>query len=278
MKLLNIGCGVTFHPDWINIDMVSSSPDVHSCDIRRNLPYPDNYFDACYSSHVIEHLNQKAASKLIVECRRVLKHQGIIRIVVPDLESIAKNYLYTLEQIESGITEAEFNYDWMMLELYDQTVRSFGGGEMARYLAKPNIPNKYFVSSRIGIEAEKAWARNAELENKNKSFWGKIKYKKPHWFIDKFKIILAKHLVALIAGNQARQGFEEGLFRNSGEIHQWMYDRFSLQRLLKQSGFIDVYVCRAEESRIPDFNAYNLDVIESKARKPDSLFMEGVKQ
>jgi hypothetical protein len=73
------------------------------------------------------------------------------------------------------------------------------------------------------------------------------------------------------------QAFEEGVFRNSGEIHRWMYDRYSLRRLLEQAGFIDVRICRADESRIPDFNSYNLDVVEGKVRKPVSLFMEGIK-
>jgi hypothetical protein len=56
-----------------------------------------------------------------------------------------------------------------------------------------------------------------------------------------------------------------------------MYDRYSLRRLLEQAGFIDVRICRADESRIPDFNSYNLDIVEGKVRKPVSLFMEGIK-
>jgi hypothetical protein len=41
MKLLNIGCGRSFHTDWVNIDIVSSCPEVRQHDIRKNLPYPD---------------------------------------------------------------------------------------------------------------------------------------------------------------------------------------------------------------------------------------------
>ena len=81
----------------------------------------------------------------------------------------------------------------------------------------------------------------------------------------------------MIAGNEAKQAFEEGLFRNSGEIHRYMYDRFSLRRLLAQSDFTNVCVCRPDESRITDFNNYNLDVLDGKTRKPDSLFVEAIK-
>ena len=273
MKLLNFGCGSTFHPAWFNIDIASSSPEVREYDIRKNLPYPNAKFDACYSSHVLEHLKQDEAQKLLVECYRVLKPKGIIRIVVPDLESIVRDYLNVVEQVNSGIKEAEPNYNWMMLELYDQTVRSFAGGEMRSFLVDPNILNKDFVRYRIGTEAENFW----EVQAFQKSLWQKLISKKLSWFIQKTRFIMAKFLVWMIAGNEAMQAFEEGMFRNSGEIHRWMYDRYSLRRLLERVGFVDVRVCRADESRIPDFNSYNLDMIENKVRKPDSLFMEGIK-
>jgi ubiquinone/menaquinone biosynthesis C-methylase UbiE len=273
MRLLNFGCGSVFHPAWVNVDIVSSSPEVRGYDIRKNLPYPDAEFDACYSSHVLEHLKQHEAQKLLAECHRVLKPKGIIRIVVPDLESIVRDYLNALEQVDSGLTEAESNYDWMMLELYDQTVRSFSGGEMMNFLIDPNIANKDFVRYRIGAEAEKFW----EAQILPKSLWERITAKKPSWFIQKIRFIIAKLLVFMVAGNEAMQAFEEGVLRNSGEIHRWMYDRYSLRRLLQQTGFVDVRVCPADESRILDFNSYSLDVVEGKVRKPDSLFMEGIK-
>lgn len=273
MKLLNFGCGSTFHPAWVNIDIASSLPEVRAYDIRKNLPYPDAEFDACYSSHVLEHLKQHEAQKLLADCHRILKSKGIIRIVVPDLESIVRNYLNALEKADSGIKGADLNYDWMMLELYDQTVRGLGEGEMKNFLINPNIANKDFILYRIGAEAENYWKE----ELIQKSLWERINAKSPSWFIRKIRLTLAKVLVTMIVGNEAGQAFEEGVFRNSGEIHRWMYDRYSLRRLLEQTGFVDVRVCRADESRIPDFNFYSLDVVEGKIRKPDSLFMEGIK-
>ena len=67
------------------------------------------------------------------------------------------------------------------------------------------------------------------------------------------------------------------MFRESGEIHRWMYDRFSLQRLLNQAGFVEVKVCNADVSSIPAFNSYELDMLDNKVRKPDSLYIEAVK-
>ncbi|MDQ7834342.1 MAG: hypothetical protein RDU24_03075 [Humidesulfovibrio sp.] len=69
-----------------------------------------------------------------------------------------------------------------------------------------------------------------------------------------------------------------GRFRRGGEVHHWMYDRLSLGRLLGAAGFAGVCVCAAHESAIPDFARHHLDVtLDGRVRKPDSLFMEGVR-
>lgn len=274
MKLLNIGCGSLFHPEWINIDLVSNSPHVRAYDIRKGLPYHDNTFDACYSSHIIEHLDQTEARKLVTECFRVIRPGGIIRVVVPDLEAIAKNYLNTLERLDSGEVDADADYDWMMIELYDQVVRNQGGGMMSRYLRDPNCKNKDFIFKRIGLQTEPFWSDAVPAK---RSLLTKIRSKTPLWFLEMFRVILAKSLIILILGKKGKCSFEEGLFRNSGEVHRWMYDRFSMARLLRNSGFGDIQNCRADESRIEKFNNYNLDTIGKEVCKPNSLFMEGIK-
>jgi predicted SAM-dependent methyltransferase len=275
LKLLNIGCGSAFHPKWTNIDLVSASPAVQAHDIRENLPYNSNYFDACYSSHMIEHLALSEARQVITEAFRVLKPQGILRIVVPDLEVVVKKYLYALEKVKSGDLQAEPNYDWMMLEMYDQATRCFSGGEMGRYLDNDKITNKDFVLSRIGSEAESYW-QSKEI-SKQKSIWDKLKSKNSAWLLQKLRTAITRTLVILVAGKEAQNAFDEGLFRNTGEIHRWMYDSFSLQRMLTQAGFVDIHYCQANESKILDFNTYELDIFGGLVKRPDSLFMEGVK-
>jgi predicted SAM-dependent methyltransferase len=274
MKRLNVGCGLTFNPEWINIDIVSSSPHVKACDLRRGIPYADAYFDVCYHSHVLEHLTQDQAQNLLAECWRVLKPQGILRVVVPNLEDIARTYLQALEQVEAGQVDAIPNYDWMMLELYDQAVRNTPEGEMGTYLKNPKLPNPEFVLSRIGDEAAHTW----ELATlPQPSLWSKLQSKSLPWLWQKCRTMLAEHIVALVAGKPSAQAFTAGVFRDSGEIHQWMYDRFSLRRLLEQSGFVEVRMCRADQSQIENFSESGLDMVEGRVRKPDSLYMEGKK-
>lgn len=276
-KHLNIGCGETFSSlqEWTNIDCLTSSPNLICWDITRCLPFSNNLFDYCYSSHLLEHLTQNQAKNLLIECLRVLKSDGIIRLVVPDLEVIARNYLSTLEQSLSGNDSAQADYDWMMLELFDQMVRNHRGGEMGIYLSNPNMKNKDFVFSRIGHEAELYCHKQMTREQTN--ILTKLKSQKLSDIVKRGRIAISKFFVYLIAGQESADALEIGLFRNSGEIHQWMYDRFSLTRLLKECGFVSIKICQANESRIPDFNSYSLDIIDGKVRKPDSLFIEALK-
>ena len=39
MKHVNIGCGLVFHPDWMNIDIEPVSSKVIKYDARRPLPF-----------------------------------------------------------------------------------------------------------------------------------------------------------------------------------------------------------------------------------------------
>lgn len=247
LSMLNLGCGEKYHKNWVNIDFVSRSNEVIQYDLNKPLPFENSSFDVVYHSHLLEHFTKSYAPQFIKECFRVLKAEGIIRIVIPDLEQIIKIYLELLHKSLEGDIEAQKKYEWIMLELYDQTVRNYPGGEMKQYWSLEKIPAKDFVIQRMGSEAKIYIA--ALQANKSQGQNGKT-------------------LDPLTIGN----------FRMSGEIHQWMYDRYSLGNLLKLTGFREIKVCAADESAIPNFNSYYLDIENDfSVRKPDSLFMEGRK-
>ena len=255
--LLNVGCGGSFHPDWINLDSTPASPQVRAHDIATGLPFPDGHFDAVYASHVLEHFEPEGGMRLLRECRRVLRTEGVVRIVVPDLEAIAKAYLESLEAAARGERRAAARYDWMMLELYDQTVRTSSGGRMGAYLAGPlDEQQKRFVASRIGDEAVNG-AAPVEPPSRARR--------------------LHSAVLSLLVGSRRAQALSEGTFRRSGEVHRWMYDRFSLARALTQAGFTDVRRRAADESAIARFASFGLETAGGQPRKPDSLYVEGRK-
>lgn len=276
LKMLNIGCGASYHPDWINLDVSPADPNILKIDIQTGLPFFAEFAAVCYSSHVLEHLDKAGATSLTAECFRVLKHGGIIRLVLPDLEAMAREYIRVLDEVTSGDESRVLDYDWIMLELYDQTVRNTAGGEMAHFLENIGEKDRSFVRSRIGVEAEGFWAPRQILQSGhrlrtliNKRPWGRL--------IKLSRVKLASWLVYLIAGKAAYGSFSKGVFRDGGEVHQWMYDRYSLKRMLVQAGFVDVKICAANESRIPEFEKYSLEVLNGIVRKPDSLYVEASK-
>lgn len=248
--MINVGCGMRTHPDWVNIDIQVTRPGVIAHDISASLPQETNSCDVVYHSAVLEHIRPRDALRFISECHRVLKPGGVIRVGVPDLEELAMLYLQKLHGALNGAPGAEPDYDWIMLEIFDQMVRERSGGEMLHYLAANPMPNEAFVFERIGVEGEEI----IHMIRQNPQG------------------------VAAARNERPPNGPSVGAFRLSGEAHQWMYDRFSLNRLLRKAGFVDFRVVSARESRIPNWADYHLDVtLDSKVIKPDLFFSEAVK-
>lgn len=276
-RMINIGCGSTYHKDWINIDKYSRSEIVIAYDITRGLPFETGSVDVCYSSHILEHLSKDDADSFIGEQKRVLKKNGILRIVVPDLEAVCRNYIHYLNEMVAGNTEHEFRYDYTLIELFDQLVRDETGGEMGRLWASSDIEDLDFVVSRNGktvLDAIRIQKNKSEASSgAGKKLQELFTKKGASGLLSKSKDIAASSLIRVF-GKRYHKALRVGLFRISAEIHRVMYDRYSLERLLVSHGFSNVKACLPQESRIPEFYKYNLDVIEEEIRKPDSLFME----
>ena len=128
MKLLNLGCGTRYHVAWTNIDFKPIYPHVIAHNLRKGIPFDSGTFDFVYHSHLIEHFSREEACSFIKECYRVLKCNGVLRIAYPNLESIVNLYTKLLIEIRNGNKECANDYDWIMLELLDQSVRNYPGG------------------------------------------------------------------------------------------------------------------------------------------------------
>lgn len=82
----------------------------------------------------------------------------------------------------------------------------------------------------------------------------------------------------LLAHSTIFQTYQVGKFELSGEKHLWMYDEYSLCKILKQCGFGAVKVMKWNVSQLPGFDKYELEV-DSKGNeyKPHCLYVEAVK-
>jgi predicted SAM-dependent methyltransferase len=281
LPYLNIGCGRRYHSAWTNIDMNYCDRSVALYDARDGLPYDDGVFAVVYHSHVLEHLQKPDAAALLVECWRVLRPGGTIRVAVPDLEVLARTYLESLQRATSGICGASDEYDWIMLEMYDQTVRERSGGDIIAYLSGERS-NAEFAVSRWGTEAKAIIdrAQNAKEPPSDAAITPTERAKcaiASLWRLMASPLHVREFLVKILLGKEYA-ALQVGRFRLSGEVHQWMYDRYSLARLLSKAGFRDPKQVRADESRIPGWPCFRLDAeADGSVYKPDSLYMEAVK-
>lgn len=93
---LNVGCGTDYKNGWINIDNNSDNNidklDLN-WDLRNALPFEEDSADFIFNEHFIEHLTIEEAKNIIKDLMRVLKPGGVMRIAMPDLESVVDHYL-----------------------------------------------------------------------------------------------------------------------------------------------------------------------------------------
>lgn len=82
---ITFGCYNQKFPDWYNTDK-----DI--VDITEQLPFKDNSAEMIYHSHVLEHISLSNAEKFLLECKRILKPGGIMRIAIPDFKKLLDLY------------------------------------------------------------------------------------------------------------------------------------------------------------------------------------------
>lgn len=113
---LNLGCGSHVPDGWINVDYALGArfakipifralnralrvfeldwnEKIYLHDLTKKFPWADSSVDVVYSSHTLEHFTREDGKTFLAECHRVLRNNGIIRIVVPDLLNIAVEYI-----------------------------------------------------------------------------------------------------------------------------------------------------------------------------------------
>jgi SAM-dependent methyltransferase len=139
MKVLNLGCGVRVSEKAINIDwsmylrvqrsrvlsvvaplflseqrkarlQALRGKQILVHDLSKGIPFETGTVDAVYHAHLLEHLNREQARLFLTECQRVLKPGGLIRIVVPDMKTLAQSYLESFKlamERDSGAVDHE---------------------------------------------------------------------------------------------------------------------------------------------------------------------------
>src|SRR5260370_30211578 len=121
---VNVGCGASPTPGWLNFDnslsvRIAGHPGIsaalaaahlmnpHSASLMRmtqagtvrfanaaaRIPCASGSVSALYSSHMIEHLDRAGARAFLAEAKRVLRPGGVLRLAAPDLARLVRGYV-----------------------------------------------------------------------------------------------------------------------------------------------------------------------------------------
>jgi len=130
---LNLGCSGQVINGWINVDYAlgcrfAKFPFFNSINkklglfdqiwdnrifihnLKKTFPWPDQSVECIYASHILEHFTKEEGIRLLQECFRVLKKDGIIRIIVPDLAVIVQQYQKDKIKAENFLEEIDVLY------------------------------------------------------------------------------------------------------------------------------------------------------------------------
>jgi predicted SAM-dependent methyltransferase len=265
---LNVGCGGRFckGEPWINLDVGSADPAVRPWDVRAGLPLEANSVDVVYLSHVLEHFAEAAGARLAAECQRVLKPGGIVRVVVPDLEGICREYLRQLDEIRTSPPGHPGRLAWIKLELLDQCARHESGGGMKMFFREQGLSEVDYVVDRIGtvgLQLAKAAAVPVAA--------GSGAHRRgPASLRDRLLNVLLRPAEA--------EALRIGQFRTRGEVHLCMYESVSLEQVLRSAGFEEVCFHQADTSQIADWACHHLDRDpDGREHAPHSLYAEARK-
>lgn len=149
---LNIGAGGYIIENFKSLDFYSEHyyPNKEKFlknrieyDLRNDkIPFENESVDNIYASHIIEHIEDKFVFKFISESFRVLKPNGVLRIVCPDakflfnISGFANHYWYW-RKIGSFSNKERYETNWDTLEQYDYLIREF------------STPNCRFYNNKI---------------------------------------------------------------------------------------------------------------------------------
>jgi len=93
MTKINFGSGPYPMSGWINVDIdAAGHPDVVA-DLGRPLPFATGVADFIHTEDFIAQLDPTPLLHFLRECRRILKAEGAMRVLTPDLARFARMYL-----------------------------------------------------------------------------------------------------------------------------------------------------------------------------------------
>jgi SAM-dependent methyltransferase len=113
-RVLHVGCGGQEMPPFLEgyVEVRCDIDSKHSPDIIANMTDLGDIgtFDAVFGSHVLEHLAPHEVDKAMSEFLRVLNPQGIVVMIVPNLENVKPTRDFVYDSAAGPITGLDMYY------------------------------------------------------------------------------------------------------------------------------------------------------------------------
>lgn len=93
MTKLHLGCGSKYIPGFVHIDSTHYRHLDYCADVSHLPMIPDLSVDLIYACHVLEHFDRSSFPMVLQEWYNKLNSGGVLRLSVPDFESIVDVYL-----------------------------------------------------------------------------------------------------------------------------------------------------------------------------------------
>jgi predicted SAM-dependent methyltransferase len=272
MLKVNLGCGPVFvnSPSWLNLDYAPTSPAVRQSNLLDRLPMSDETAELIYSSHFLEHVPRVMVPKLLCECLRCLKTDGIIRLVVPDLENLAREYLNMRERGEHS------KADFVVIEMIDQCVRRVSGGELGNLYKKLAEKSSSDNASMIDYIRVRTGEDLLQFDSHPRIIGLKSLYRMVSAFKNRIQQYWIRFCILLLPSAFRNQNIS---LSQVGERHQWLWDFHQIKTELEAAGFTDVMRLSSKSSTVTDFpfDCLDLDNQGLPRKGNESMYIEARK-
>ena len=230
---INLGSGKHWSKiRWAAIDQINGQV----LDKTSRLPFSDNSLEYVFTEHFLEHIDDDDVNNILSEAARVLRANGVIRIITPDFEKIYKKYQE--QDVEFFLNEVGFKGrpEWKAFGV-KYCIENYLGHWFANYDSTDNkSDNDFYRGPPIGIEDEiKQKANHLSLKDFSEWIVSKIprdRFKKPHghinWFdYHKLYVLLKsngfKDIKRSSCGNSEYSEFLTNDFDKKGRAHISLY-------------------------------------------------------
>ncbi|MCH1429404.1 MAG: methyltransferase domain-containing protein [Chlamydiales bacterium] len=265
---INLGSGGSWSsPKWVGIDQINGK----LLDENSILPFDNESIKYVFSSHFFEHTPYSTLIRLLKESYRVLKKDGVIRIIVPHFALLLRKYLENDETFFKEVIGFKGRQEWSEFKV-ENTLENI----LLHWFCNYDSPRYEIVTSE----------KEMDLDHKDKN--GKAKPKVP-WpperYIKGFYRGPPQNIQKQLVNEKARTlSVEEfGDWAVSlvsieakeppcGHVNTLTFDR--LADYLEEIGFSKVYLSSHQKSCLPIFNNDNFD---KNRRSTHSLYVEAIK-